>query len=75
MSRSSCGASRRFRNRSSAAPNLGGAKSQPVHAGVDLDPDHEAVRRAGAFEELDLQRIVHDQIEIVRARLPRAARR
>ena len=48
-------------------------KAQPVHAGVDLDPQHEAVGVAGALQQLDLAGIVHHQIEALVALRPRAA--
>ncbi len=42
-----------------------GAKTQPVHARVDLDPDDEAMRADELFEQLDLQRVVDHEVEAV----------
>ena len=44
-------------------------EAEAVHAGVDLDPQHEAVRAGRLLQQLDLQRIVHHQIEAVARRL------
>src|SRR5205823_7337706 len=38
-------------------------KPETIHAGVDLDPEHEALRAARALEELDLRDIVHHELE------------
>jgi len=36
---------------------------EPVHAGVDLEPQRQARRIGRAFEELDLRAIVHHEVE------------
>src|SRR5262249_48450466 len=44
---------------------FGRPEPEPVHARIHLHPDDEAMRAAERFEQLDLQRIVHDDIEAV----------
>ena len=43
-------------------------EAETVHARVDLDPQHEAMRTGDLFEQLDLQRIVDDEIEAMARR-------
>ena len=40
-------------------------KAEAVHAGVDFDPEHEAMRTGIFLQDLDLQGVVHDEIEAV----------
>src|SRR6202043_1603160 len=53
---------------------LARAKAETVHAGVDFDPEQEALRTAALLEQLYLQHVVDDEVESVSCRFQQMLR-